>query len=166
MRTSIIYSYKCFFKCWNTDPSKKKKKPNQKYKWKPHNQFTDKNPRPKKTLIQTKEFSQMKCTLNQMQSTASPTFRWSNWNIASNCIRKLFLLCTRCSYCHAANFHLAGSQTPEHKACGADHQTELCSDANQIKDVLARYAYRDTVSCSDNQGQRFKKQKTLGVPIA
>lgn len=52
-----------------------KKKNPTKNKWKPHNQFTDKNPGPKKkTLIQIKEFSQMKCTLNQMQSTASPTF--------------------------------------------------------------------------------------------
>lgn len=48
MRTSTIYTNKCFFKCWNTDSTEKKKNPNQKYKWKPHNQFTDKNPRPKK----------------------------------------------------------------------------------------------------------------------
>lgn len=51
------------------------KKKTTKNKWKPHNQFTDKNLGPKKKpLIQIKEFSQMKCTLNQMQSTASPTF--------------------------------------------------------------------------------------------
>lgn len=65
-----------------------------------------------------------------------------------------------------ANFHLAGGQTAEHKACGADHQTELCSDANQIKDVLARYAYRDTVRCSDKPRSEIQKQKTVDVPIA